>query len=395
MNPFDDSIGALARQANEFDRLREAMLDQSTDALSWATGSNTDLIRQMDQSFMRTRMDEISVIRTALENASSPLIENMGAIQSAAEELEFYNKRFRSPVEEEIRRINNSFAGMGSVNALGLAPECISEISKSLAGIQSHWVDSQNVSQSLTAASELYAISAGITDLKPFGGALTNVFRSDFGDWRHIKTIPESILTSPVERFGFYRYHGFDDSLTDFPTEAFNDLLLHSGIHRSTWPTPAPDYGNGLTIEAENEENNVPERNRTAYKVIFRLETRLRKFVDEEMTRKFGAGWEKQRTPGNMYSEWKEKKKAAIKAGDGDHPLITYADFTDYLPIIERNDNWNHVFKSVFIRKTDIQESLVRLQPVRICTMHCRTITADDQLLLGAEAQRIFRALEL
>jgi hypothetical protein len=46
-----------------------------------------------------------------------------------------------------------------------------------------------------------------------------------------------------------------------------------------------------------------------------------------------------------------------------EQPLIAYADFSDYLPIIERGDNWNRIFKAVFNRRTDVQQSLSVPQP--------------------------------
>jgi hypothetical protein len=52
-----------------------------------------------------------------------------------------------------------------------------------------------------------------------------------------------------------------------------------------------------------------------------------------------------------------------------EQPLIAYADFSDYLPIIERGDNRNRIFKAVFNYETDVQVSFIRLYPIRICTM--------------------------
>jgi hypothetical protein len=47
----------------------------------------------------------------------------------------------------------------------------------------------------------------------------------------------------------------------------------------------------------------------------------------------------------------------------------------------------------VFVRKEDVQESFMRLFPVRICTMHARIILLDDELLLRLETCRILRAI--
>lgn len=73
--------------------------------------------------------------------------------------------------------------------------------------------------------------------------------------------------------------------------------------------------------------------------------------------------------------------------------LIEYADFTDYIEIIKRADNWNEVFQIVFRRKDDVQEAFYRLFPIRLATMHARFITLDDELLLRAEVRRIQKVI--
>ena len=76
-----------------------------------------------------------------------------------------------------------------------------------------------------------------------------------------------------------------------------------------------------------------------------------------------------------------------------DVPLIEYADFSDYRMIIERGDNWRSAFKSVFRRQEDVRESLQRLNPVRIATMHSRIVTLEDELLLIVETSRVLKAI--
>ena len=75
-----------------------------------------------------------------------------------------------------------------------------------------------------------------------------------------------------------------------------------------------------------------------------------------------------------------------------EQPLIAYADFSDYIRIIERKDNWARVFKAIFKRPSDVQESFIRLFPVRNITMHARLITLDDELLLRVETRRLINA---
>lgn len=80
--------------------------------------------------------------------------------------------------------------------------------------------------------------------------------------------------------------------------------------------------------------------------------------------------------------------------GGEDEPLIAYADFTDYIKIIERNDNWKQVFDVVFTRRESVQESFLRFFPIRISVAHARIITLDDELYLKVEMRRINKAID-
>ncbi|WFU04555.1 hypothetical protein QA648_27640 (plasmid) [Rhizobium sp. CB3171] len=103
----------------------------------------------------------------------------------------------------------------------------------------------------------------------------------------------------------------------------------------------------------------------------------------------------KRQLPSNMLDSWVTKKEKARADGADDLPLIEYADFTDYKLIIERKDNWTQVFKPIFGRQEDIRESLQRLFPVRIATMHARFLTLDDDLLLRTETNRVLKRMRL
>jgi hypothetical protein len=92
--------------------------------------------------------------------------------------------------------------------------------------------------------------------------------------------------------------------------------------------------------------------------------------------------------------EWIRKSDTAVSRGETESPLIDYADFTDYKAIIERGDNWHDLFHHVFGRQEDVRESFQRLFPVRICTMHARTVTLEDELFLVAETTRLLRAMK-
>ena len=89
-----------------------------------------------------------------------------------------------------------------------------------------------------------------------------------------------------------------------------------------------------------------------------------------------------------------EKKREAEKNGAREWPIIAYADFTDYLVIISKRDNWREVFEAHFGRSEDVRESLQRLQPIRIDAAHARLITQEDELLLYVETKRLMAVLK-
>ncbi len=56
-------------------------------------------------------------------------------------------------------------------------------------------------------------------------------------------------------------------------------------------------------------------------------------------------------------------------------------------------DNWQEVFQEAFDRPESVRESLHRLGPVRLCTMHARAITKTELMLAIAEVTRLLIAI--
>lgn len=129
------------------------------------------------------------------------------------------------------------------------------------------------------------------------------------------------------------------------------------------------------------------------YALLRRFEIKMRRFIDSAMSAAFGDEWYEQQVPSNRLEQWRSKRDKEIAKGLPEQRLINYADFTDYKIIIENNENWQRVFQPVFCSKEEVQESLVRLYPVRIATMHARSVTQADRLLLHFEVTRVFRAI--
>ena len=120
----------------------------------------------------------------------------------------------------------------------------------------------------------------------------------------------------------------------------------------------------------------------------------MRNFIDEQMTHQFGHQWIVHRIPSEMHQKWQKRRRIALDKGDDEQKLISYADFTDYIDIICRKENWKSVFERFFKRKSNIQESFTRLYPVRLSTMHSRVIIPEDLLLAHAEVRRILSAIQ-
>ena len=152
-------------------------------------------------------------------------------------------------------------------------------------------------------------------------------------------------------------------------------------------------YGPPVPSTADSAEEEGLARTNEAHDRLQRLESHLRRFIDSEMNRAFGADWPRHQLPNNKYDEWKSKKGAAARAGAPSRPLIAYADFTHYVLVICKRDNWEQVFSPFFGRPESVRESFQRLHPIRLDTMHARPITQDDEILLYVEARRLMQRI--
>ena len=254
--------------------------------------------------------------------------------------------------------------------------------------ISEPWLDTQKKLETIAGLATLQGIGHVVNSTEPFSKVVTEALRVDLGDWRQMIDWTQINISDPVQRSSLYTERGLNQALAEIPHRAFEQGILAADI---AYPQLQVSDEYSLIQEAESDcEENI-EYNQKAYDLLFRFETQVRKFIDEEMTAAFGPGWEKHRVSGGKHKEWRQKR--TNNKGDSGQALITYADFTDYLPIIVRNDNWDEVFETTFGRKESVQESFQRLYPVRLDTMHARLITQEDAIYLYAEVHRILGAI--
>ena len=251
------------------------------------------------------------------------------------------------------------------------------------------WLDIADQIGSINGFAGLHGIGSLLRTSPAFDSKLADILRLDLGDWREEIIWPASIDTDPVARTSLYINQGFNPDLTTFPQTAFEQIVTEACLKE-------PDVPRAIEYDLDEESDETDreatfQRTNNAHDSLQRFESQLRKFICEQMEKKFGSRWIRQRIPEDMRSRWLEKQSR--DADSGRWPLIAYADFTDYVNIIARNDNWGELFEAVFVNKSSVQESFRRLYPIRLATMHARTITQDDELYLFVETKRILSAI--
>ena len=295
--------------------------------------------------------------------------------------------RFYRPDITEIPKLLRKF------NSIGITMKRNEEqMRRAVEAMQTPWLDIENKFRSISGFAKVQDIGHALRTMRAFDTRLTKPLRVDLGDWRQKINLPSEIFINPLARTSFYAERGLNPTLTEFPADAFDQIIASADlkIKRTSVPMVA-DYA--LEPKIEDEEEVAFKRTNAAHDLIQHLETQIRKFIDEEMKKVFGKNWTEHQVPGEIRQQWLKKRRKARDNNDCERPLIDYAAFSDYEQIITRKDNWERVFKPIFSRRTSVQESFWRLYPVRNCTMHARLITQDDELYLYAETKRILTAI--
>lgn len=293
-------------------------------------------------------------------------------------------ERFRLPEIEALAGLRISLEQPRITEVLDRYRLHTDSVNRAMADMESPWLDVQNRLGSISALTTLHGIGHVLATMPSFDDHVTAALRLDLGDWRGPLAFDFSSLLDPLARSEFYVARGFDVELTAFPVPAFRDGLVLAGLYSVEEA--------GEEAEADNPEAAFMRTNK-AHDLLMRFEYRLRVIIDETMTLAVGPDWIRQRVPEPMRADWTRKKDRGFAAGEAEKPLIAYADFTDYLQIIIRNDNWRDIFSAMFQHKPSVEESFRRLYPVRICTMHARPITQDDALFLLVEIKRLSKAM--
>lgn len=301
------------------------------------------------------------------------------------------DKQFRLPKPVEFPKLLQSIEMNAASEFLARHQKVEASLRETMKAMSTPWLNMQHTIRSLTGIAGLNELGQILRTAPALEIAPAKRVRSLLGDWRKKIDWPAEIFTDPLVRSEFYLDLGLEPALTEFPAEAFHEALSIAGI--KGYPPPLTHPHKRADDSDQDEEEAEFERNNTAHDHLQRFETRIRQFISDEMKRTFGENWVEDGIPSKIVKKWKEKQRIALDKGERPRPLITYADFTDYELIIVNKKNWP-VFLRFFQRKASLQESLQRLYPIRVCTMHARFITQEDELYLLAETQRLSLAMD-
>jgi len=342
------------------------------------------------QEAMRVLLGPLDELyRADLVTPALPLARELEGLRTMLDEIQ---TRFRLPEIVEATKLFRDWESSTTTSAIRRYQEQASAVQSAIEGMRVPWLDIQDELRSIKGFAELQGIGYALRTMPAFDTHLADAIRIDLGDWRDKLAWPSEIFTDSLARAAFYAARGFDAALTTFPAAAFAQSISIAGL-RDVPPPLISAYYVEPEAEEKDEQEAGFERTNAAHDRLQRFESQVRKFIDETMRAAFGEEWTKHQVPGDIRKAWIEKRGKAKDGGEPEWPIIAYADFTDYVPIITRKDNWKKAFEPIFWRPAFVQESFQRLYPIRVCTMHGRLITQDDELYLYVETKRLLAAI--
>lgn len=290
--------------------------------------------------------------------------------------------------------VNFGLGQLGAVSALAssLDVDYVGRLKAEVNGLSKPWVEATTAFASIQAFSELQGIGIAVRSLPAFGGVLTDALRIDLGDWRTAPTYDPRKILEPLARTELYVAQGLNRDLSAAGDEAIAAGFKVAGLAVDYLTSPSLEQF--VPSDASQAERAARRRMGMCFDILWKLERELRDYIDRLMTAQYGKNWPKQRLAPAMLADWKEKAEKLKAQGRPVERLIEAADFTDYVQIICRSDDFRLLFVAGFQSEVgSVRESFNRLMPLRLATMHARVVTKQDLLYLVSESTRLFSAM--
>ena len=132
------------------------------------------------------------------------------------------------------------------------------------------------------------------------------------------------------------------------------------------------------------------------YAVLRRLETALRDHIRLKLSEVTSAWWI-QRVPEDVRKNAEERKLRRQSmwpwSEGGQTDLLGYLDFSDYLKIVSRKDNWRDVFRATFKDEEILRAKLRELEAIRNDIAHVRTLAAAQRTKLSLYSSELLGAI--
>jgi hypothetical protein len=133
----------------------------------------------------------------------------------------------------------------------------------------------------------------------------------------------------------------------------------------------------------------------SAYEILFRLENRLRRFLESKLGSRYGQDWWEKYVTFNVKQKVNDKKEAELKLSwqvSQDRTNTVYLLFEDLEKIIIRN--WDEVFKSVFHDQHSISLRFGELVEIRNSIAHTRMLSQEGMIRLNQYSQDLINMVE-
>jgi hypothetical protein len=351
------------------------------------TGSSMRALTTLPQS-----MGELGrSFRDAIDHSAYSAFSNIRtSLQSVVEDRRGFQIPQAVNIQNAFDAYQSDFSGYFKKNVL--TDHLLDKLSSSMESMRMPALDVIRGAASIKGVLDVHRIASVIDGYPAFGRKAEDLLRHGLGDWRDEQRWSPKIFDKTSERVAFYLDRGLDKDLTAFSPQAFETLAKAARLQTEARGL-SEMYGDPVPADERWAEGF--ERSAEASRHLIAFERYIRLFIDEAMTQQFGADWPKRQLPNGVYESWSDKRAKAAKHGAVEVPIIQFADFTDYVNIITKRDNWRLVFQGIFRTQEGVRESFHRLEPVRICTMHSRDVTNEDMLFLYVEIKRITSSAKL
>jgi len=155
--------------------------------------------------------------------------------------------------------------------------------------------------------------------------------------------------------------------------------------------------GHPIAEELPKSTKTEQKTEELAYTTLRNLEKELRALIENKLPQHYGDNWWNAGIPQRVRKDCEEKKTRRETPypwlSEADYPLICYAGFKDYWKIISQNENWDKIFKPVFLDVACLMSRLKELERIRNDIAHNREISPDDTMKLELYTRDIIRAI--